>query len=69
MTPAAFAFWHLMAWVWSLAAAGHSCEAVTQSTHSTPATANAVVYGGNCVDAFRVWLYAPGHWIAWVISS
>ena len=69
MTPAVFAFWHLMAWVWTLVATGHSCEALTQSTHSTPATENAVVYAGNCAEAFIISLYSPFHWIAWVISS
>lgn len=45
-----------------------TCTAVTQSTHSTPATQNPIVYGGNCLQAFLVALYSHGY-IAWIIGS
>jgi hypothetical protein len=61
------AFWHFLAWVNALSPP-HLCEALTQSTHSTPDTQNPVVYGGNCAQAFRIALASHGY-IAWVIAS
>lgn len=61
------AFWQFLAYVNSLSP-GHWCEAVTQSTHSTPATQVVVAYGGNCAQAFRIALYSVGHAIAWIIE-
>jgi hypothetical protein len=43
------------------------CVAVTQSTHSTPATQFPVVYGGNCVQAWLTSVNSLGHSIAWEI--
>lgn len=40
------------------------CVALTQSTHSTPATENPFVYGGNCLQSFLYALYSHGA-IAW----
>ena len=59
------AFWHYLAWVNALSPA-HQCVAVTQSTHSTPATHFGIVYGGNCAQAFRTALASAGS-IAWEI--
>jgi hypothetical protein len=44
------------------------CVALTQSTHSTPATENPVVYGGSCIQSFLVALYSHGS-IAWEFVS
>ena len=44
------------------------CLAVTQSTHSTPATHQVVVYGGNCLQAFVIALKSGGS-IAWEFVS
>ena len=59
------AFWQFLHYVLTLSS---SCVAVTQSTHSTPATANPIIYGGSCIQAFLVALSSHGS-IAWVISS
>ena len=56
-------FWHFLYWLTTLP----SCTAVTQSTHSTPATRYPVVYGGSCVQAFLIALQSHGS-IAWIIG-
>ena len=43
---------------------GDTCVAVTQSTHSTAATMNPIVYGGSCIQSFLTALYSHGS-IAW----
>jgi hypothetical protein len=54
-------FW---AFLYYLAHLTVGCVAITQSTHSTPATEYPVVYAGNCVQAFLVALQSAGS-IAW----
>ncbi len=60
-------FWMFLNYVQHLSP-GHSCTAVTQSTHGTSATQNAIVYGGNCAQAFLVALQSHGS-IAWILGS
>jgi hypothetical protein len=46
------------------------CTVVTESTHSTPATQNAIVYGGNCLQALLYVLFSsPLHNLAWILPS
>jgi hypothetical protein len=56
-------FWATLYWLEHLVG---QCTAVTQSTHSTYATRNGVVYGGSCLQAFLIALYSHGA-IAWIL--
>jgi hypothetical protein len=63
LAPGAREFWHFL-WELQNYTGGDQCIAVTQSTHSTAATANGEVYGGSCLQAFLIALYSHGQ-IAW----
>lgn len=58
------AFQVFMHMLYMLQHADGPCVAVTQSTHSTPATQYPDVYEGNCLQAFIISLYSHGQ-IAW----
>jgi hypothetical protein len=59
------AFWQLLYQVMHIVG---QCRVVTESTHSTPATENAVVYGGSCLQSLLYVLSSPLHNLAFEIG-
>lgn len=62
-------FWQLLAHAIALDIAGHTCEVLTESTHSTPANQQVIAYGGSCLQSVLYLLSEPFRGLAWVIAS